>query len=342
MAKWVNDCRSELAEAMKGAKKEVIKESELMKAKDSGRSLRRKNYRAIHDRTDGHWSLHGRYSLYPSRLQTGGAGFTLTVVDCTLDEWMENALTDKVTKPGPLGRLQTMKASRFGLRFEKDDGHGSMAKTWPVVAAIDHGDTIAAEFPSIKTGCTLRKINGEDAPATFKQALKMLKARPLKLEFSSAVAEHTNEVTAWHHAALLEIGLVRRHEAMKLLKHRRFSPGCNKPHCIDDCCREQHECTLTKEMSAGWLKLSDPSSSFGTARDSRRVTLAPEPEPEPELQQLEEMKPESGTQMTVSKSFVQRCVCLAAEHAGVVAVALLRSYEAPARIEEGEPQVVHR
>ena len=235
---WINNCRSQLGEAMKAEQNEVVRGRDM--DKDGGKSQVRKNARAVHDRTDEHWSLRGRYSLYPSSLQTGGAGFTLKVVDCTLDEWMENALTGSGLQPEKLGKLSKMKAHRFGLKFEKDDGRGGKAKTWPQVAEIEQGDTIAAEFPSIKTGCVLKKINGGVAPKTFKEAIPMLKARPLTLEFTSALAEHTNEVRPWTHAALLEIGLVRRHEAMKLVQHRCYSPRCGKPHCEDETCTNVH------------------------------------------------------------------------------------------------------
>lgn len=314
IASWVNTCRSDLAEAMKGKRKEVVRGRDM--DKDGGKSLVKRSTRAIHDRLDEHWSLRGRYSLYPSSLQTGSAGFTLTVVDCTLDEWMENALTGSDSKPAKLDKLSKMKASKFGLKFEKDDGHGKKAKTWPKVAAIEQGDTIAAEFPSIKTGCVLKKINNEDAPSTFKLAVPMLKSRPLTLEFTSAVAEHTNAVTPWIHAALLEIGLVRRHEARKLLQHRQVSPCCGKPHCEEPACTQEHPCPLKRTLSAGWLAISPAIDS-----DSATVT--------------------DSDSVTVNKEFFRKCVCLAAKDAWHDAVDILRSHEASksphAEIEEGEP-----
>jgi len=295
---------------MKAEQNEVVRGRDM--DKDGGKSQVRKNARAVHDRTDEHWSLRGRYSLYPSSLQTGGAGFTLKVVDCTLDEWMENALTGSDLQPEKLGKLSKMKAHRFGLKFEKDDGRGGKAKTWPQVAEIEQGDTIAAEFPSIKTGCVLKKINGGVAPKTFKEAIPMLKARPLTLEFTSALAEHTNEVRPWTHAALLEIGLVRRHEAMKLVQHRCYSPRCGRPHCEDETCTNVHPCPLKNTMGAGWMALVTASVD------------SPSP-----------------TTVTVNRDFVRKCVRLAAKDAGVEAVQLLRSYETSngprADVEEGEP-----
>ena len=288
-------------------------------------------------------------------------------MECTLDDWMENALTEPLSKlhskPEPLSKLPRITASRFGVLFSKDDGFGNKVNTWPVVAAIEQGDTIAAEFPSIRTGCILKKINGDDAPATWEAAKLMLKARPLSLEFTSAVAEHTNQVTPWHHAALLEIGLVRRHEAMKLLTHRRVSPGCNDPHCsaphcsVPKACQGRPNCLLSRTMSAGWLAISDPASSLvtGTNPGQLQPHLQPQPEPEPEPEQESRTKPSESesesepqhglqaaeTQMTVRKGFVKKCVCQAAECAGHGAVALLRLHEARKRahveIEEGEP-----
>jgi serine/threonine protein kinase len=62
ITQWINTCRSELAEVMKGEKDEVVKESDQEEGKD-GITWRpmKMNHRAIHDRTDEHWSLRGLY-----------------------------------------------------------------------------------------------------------------------------------------------------------------------------------------------------------------------------------------------------------------------------------------
>ena len=74
ITQWINECRSELAEAMKVD--EVVRGRH---EEEGGKWRRMKmNARAIHDRADEHWSLRGLYSLHPSRLKAGGEGFTLT------------------------------------------------------------------------------------------------------------------------------------------------------------------------------------------------------------------------------------------------------------------------
>jgi hypothetical protein len=135
--------------------------------------------------------------------------------------------------------------------------------------------TIAAEFPSITPGCLITKINGKPTPPEFKVALKELKKRPLALEFTAAVAESTETVSPWIRAALLEIGLVRRHETAKLLRHRQSMSGherCGLPHCGDaaSCECSQHApgaCPLVRTNSHGWIKLAQLDVDKQTAAE---------------------------------------------------------------------------
>eukprot|EP01046_Picozoa_sp_COSAG06_P026084 COSAG06_NODE_2226_length_7302_cov_6.886853_6_plen_185_part_00 len=71
----------------------------------------------------------------------------------------------------------------------------------------------------------------------------MLEQRPLALEFTSAVAKEHSIVPPWIRAGLLEIGLVRRHENMKLHQHRKVAPKCCAPHRDGEayCEARQHE-----------------------------------------------------------------------------------------------------
>ena len=187
---------------------------------------------------------------------------------------MENALVGDEEEPEPLQQLGKIKSPMFGLKFEDHDGHGGKVKTWPTVAHCDFKDksgarTIASEFPSITPGCRITKINGEPAPSTFKEAAPKLKKLPLDLEFTTAVAQSTAVVQPWLCAGLLEIGLVRRHETAKLLRHRKECGNnlCNRPHCAGGCCtparacEEDHEhddrCTIRRQNSHGWIKFAE-------------------------------------------------------------------------------------
>ena len=148
----------------------------------------------------------------------------------------------------------------------------------------------------------------------FKLALPLLKRRPLALEFTSAVAESTDVVQPWIQAGLLEIGLVRHHENMKLMQHRKVAPKCGAPHCGDGvtppaCCEHQGMCPLER-TSSGWLSLA-------------RMHSKPEPEPEPVVK--------------VPRSFVKMAVVWAAKDAGRDAVAMLRQHEMSTRPAEGVP-----
>jgi hypothetical protein len=145
----------------------------------------------------------------------------------------------------------------------------------------------------------------------FKLALPMLKHRPLALEFTSAVAESTDVVPPWIQAGLLEIGLVRRHENMKLLQHRKVAPKCRAPHGDGVACCEGHQgidCPLERS-SSGWRMLAE--------MDSKPQQPEPEPEPEPQL----------VVKVQVPQSFVNMAVMWAAMDAGRDAVAKLRKHE---------------
>eukprot|EP01046_Picozoa_sp_COSAG06_P011636 COSAG06_NODE_667_length_13266_cov_25.994532_6_plen_181_part_00 len=171
----------------------------------------------------------------------------------------------------------------------------------------------------------------------FKLALPMLKHRPLALEFTSAVAESTDVVPPWIQAGLLEIGLVRRHENMKLLQHRKKKPKCCAPHWDGEACCEEEDhqgmkCPLER-ASSGWRMLA--------RMDSTPQQQEPEPEPEPEPELEPEPEPESAVKVHVPQSFVKMAVMWAAMDAGRDAVARLRKHEEENRrhaaVAEGVP-----
>jgi hypothetical protein len=166
MSKWINDCREELGDELKGPDK-VIRERDVHSSAHGKKSYSRWPNSAIHDRTNDQWSRRGRYSLHTSK-QTSGAnpGFSLNVIECTQDQWMENALVGKEKKPKPLGKLAKLPLNKFGLAFSRNDGHGGKLQLWPQVTATSSGNTIADEFPSITVGSAITKINGKPTPKT--------------------------------------------------------------------------------------------------------------------------------------------------------------------------------
>ena len=156
-----------MGEELKGSGKKVVRERDVHSSAHSKKPHTRWPNSAIHDRTDDQWSWRGRYSLHTSK-QTSGAnpGFSLNVIECTQDQWMENALVGKEKKPKPLGKLAKLPLDKFGLVFKKPDGHGGTKSFWPQVTATSSGNTIADEFPSITVGSAITKINGNPVPET--------------------------------------------------------------------------------------------------------------------------------------------------------------------------------
>lgn len=107
--------------------------------------------------------------------------------------------------------------------------------------------TIASNFPVIRAGSRLTGINGCAPPPTFKEALPLLKQKPLVLEFNGTVAQTQLKLPKWLLAGLAEVQLVRRHEASKVPAHADLScPSC--PHK-----------KLVRNLSPGWKTLANHS-----------------------------------------------------------------------------------
>eukprot|EP01045_Picozoa_sp_COSAG04_P000845 COSAG04_NODE_24_length_37684_cov_50.391060_11_plen_2361_part_00 len=268
---WVTKCRQALQDSMTAAAKTKITGAQL---EEGDYSFMSRRSRTIVDRpTNDHWSKRGRYSLHKSTNVPGS--FTLETVECTQDEWMENALAGDEKQPKPLGRLARMPKSKFGLDFKIPDGHGGHETKWPMVTAVDaKGNTIAAEFPAIQPGCTLRTINGQkvdDHFPTFKSAVKELKKLPLKLEFTSAVAEAQEAVPPWIRAGLLEIGLVHKHE---IARHKAQVAAYGDSPLYHPVHHDPKE---------GLERVHSPSWRGEFELEPKDAGPEPEPEPEPEL-----------------------------------------------------------
>ena len=318
---WITGCREEVGERMKVSANEVVRGRDVHETAEKTARTRWPN-KAIHNHNDDHWSRRGRFTLHTSQL-TGGAnpGFSLNVVECSQDQWMEHALVGNEKKSRPLAKLAKLPTDKFGLVFSRNNGHGGKLQLWPQVTERSFSNTIADEFPSITVGSKITKINGQPVPATFNLALPMLKSRPLALEFTSAVAESTDVVQRWIQAGLLEIGLVRRHETKKLIKHREeHDPTCGNPHCKSDhgdavrgssCVEHQGTCPLGR-TSSGWMTLARMDS-----------------------------KPQAEPVVTVTQSFAKKAaashVKWAAMDAARDAVAMLRAWEERPDTPEGVP-----
>jgi hypothetical protein len=233
---WLESQRRELDQFMQEQKRKKVREVDM---KTDAHRLQNMCFATITDRQHVEsrdcWSEGGRYSLSRSSKLAAGR-MKLTVTEETEDQWMEMALTaadeDEPTTPRSVRHTRkdptkqpNVPREKFGIVFKaREINH------WPKVLRVDQRDsktgrpTAASHFPFIRSGAKLVKINDMDVPRTFSEALPMLKALPLTLEFDCAVDEAEMTVPEWRRAGLEEIGLVHRHE-MRTLK-ARCSEGC--------------------------------------------------------------------------------------------------------------------
>ena len=194
MGNWLRDQKNGLRKHMQSQETESLKESDEIKQKAAttprGRTTPSSPRQTCsitdrnHERAK-HWN-HGRYSLESTDGSDGS--FSLTVNSSYLSDWEERALErgDSGGLPAPTVVDPTqklmMKAQPFGLRFSNQ---------WPTITTIETetkgAKTLASMFPQIKVGCRVMHINGVKVSqlSTFKDAVPMLQALPLTLEFSS-------------------------------------------------------------------------------------------------------------------------------------------------------------
>eukprot|EP01047_Picozoa_sp_COSAG01_P069111 COSAG01_NODE_10140_length_2239_cov_2.596729_2_plen_529_part_00 len=198
---WLESQRRELDQFMQEQKRKKVREADM---KTDAHRLQNMCFATITDRQHVEsrdcWSEGGRYSLSRSSKLAAGR-MKLTVTEETEDQWMEMALTgadgDEPTTPRSVRRTRgdptkqpNLPREKFGIVFKaREINH------WPKVLRVDQRDsltgrpTVASHFPFIRSGAKLVKINDMDVPRTFSEALPMLKALPLTLEFDCAVDE---------------------------------------------------------------------------------------------------------------------------------------------------------
>jgi hypothetical protein len=244
---WLHKCRRKLEDDMTEKQAQKITGRSMALAQHS--SLRSTS--SITSKKDGdasslHWSDRGRYTLHQSKRDTKEGTFELTVCQEHQDEWMEPALTgdEPGEQPGALmsftgqlaGQLAPLASDKFGVSFTDKLTNES---NWPVVVRVDRktllGWTLASQWPELREGCKLQTINGQPAPATFKEAAPQLRAAPFTLVFRDPERSQESRylpcirddlrncdlsrppgvVPSWLRAGLEKIETVRKHETKR-------------------------------------------------------------------------------------------------------------------------------
>jgi hypothetical protein len=148
------------------------------------------------------------------------------------------------SRPAAMSATPTVpvKTQHFGLMFNDPDSGRSL---WPTVTRVEQkvkGEkTLSPMFPQIRPGCKITRINGEPVPATRKDALPAVKARPLSLEFSLPIQENlvkpwpTQEpslaladhsaIPAWLTAGIEAVATVRKHEHKQAVRAQALAGG---------------------------------------------------------------------------------------------------------------------
>lgn len=284
VTQWLEMCRRKLLTAMAYSRNEKIKECTVNRG--TPRKVDRHNITERTASTKAFWSDGGRFSRYPCSSDRSKVprDFHLKVSEVTQDQWMENALLANEPKPKPFDRalppiFDPDNPQKFGLIFKRRDGKGGMENLWQAgnvrVARVDQTykdkygvtrPTVASQYPEIRAGSRLLKINGEDPPPTFKEAIPAFKKLPLVLHFAGTIeqAAEDGSVPSWLLAGLAEIELVRRHEAAE--------------HCNYDAklCKTCSKSRLVRNLSSGWSQLSghSPRGSRHTSAEAKRMAVA--------------------------------------------------------------------
>ena len=333
---WLQKQKNGLKKQMQSRKTAKVKESdEILRRQASAASAASAGK---HDQ-DASWSItdsgdldeakcwnHGQYSLdhleHLDRAKLGDASFSLTVNAATQAHWEENAQVSAE----PL-QLQPRRHSSnkiglpplpLGLAFKvKSESGEGMVDKWPEVARIDFetkdkkdkegtlvkgSKTLAPMFPEIKVGCRITKINGEEVPPTFKEALPKLRTRPFTLEFmaperSKAVvpiwatpmwssASTESEVPHWIRAGLEAVQTVRQHEEREI-KLWREVPESEVSLDEQLVAAERQAERLRARIAQRDGTEGEPPADRALSADlestgSLEPELEPEPEPEPE------------------------------------------------------------
>ena len=285
---WLDMCRRKLMDAMEYSQNEKLKECDfhptgrrnVKKADKYNITIRGSNEWVI---DSAFWSDGGRFSLNRCKANrsTLPRGFRLEIVECTQDQWMENALKKDEKEPVPftktLPKIFEIHLQNIGLVFKREDGKGGKEDLWQDgnvrVAQVNQTyvdkvnkvprPTVASEYPEICPGSVLTRINGQAPPATIKEAMPMFRKRPLTLEFNGTVTQTVKGITvsAWLVAGLAEIELVRRYEASR---HAVLNYDCKT-------CKKS---SMVRSLSSGWKTLSGHSPRDRKVRAATRIQYA--------------------------------------------------------------------
>ena len=249
---WLRNQIESLRKHMQAQLAVKMKESDELKQQTSsgpsrGPVLQNHNW-LITDRShenSKHWNR-GMYTRECIRTSQKCGSFQLTVNQDYQSDWEELALDHRsgcATTPAVIRTAtEALKAQPFGIVFTDSETGGSL---WPTVARIENRmagmRTLAPMFPQIKPGCTIVCVNGAPVPPTLKAASKMLKARPLTLEFSQPSQaryiqpwptqqsvlgwQERSATPAWLKAGLRAIRIIRQHEHRQMVRGKALAAG---------------------------------------------------------------------------------------------------------------------
>lgn len=164
---WLGKCRARLQWSIDYRKR--MQETERSQLRRETRSSStatsvsgQEEWSVVDSTCSENWN-HGRYSVDAFNAFPDDAKFTLTIHNHTRDDWEENALVGDQKEPVPSEpNLQRVPTEPLGIIFDE----------WPTVSRTVKKDkhkvnTLASNFPELTSGCTLKQINGEDAPASL-------------------------------------------------------------------------------------------------------------------------------------------------------------------------------
>ena len=183
-----------------------------------------------------HWSSLGQFSMHPSWVDSDSGVFSLQLVECDQNDWMENALVGDELTPKPFDAPSAKMATpKLGIVFKAKTPAGNFHDHWPKVARVDSGG-LASLFPEIKANVELVRINGRPTPESFKEAVPMLKHKPCKLEFST-LDDAVESILAptkrfGMHAPVVEAAIKGGIQAAFLV--RRFEEGKSHHHAVQE------------------------------------------------------------------------------------------------------------
>ena len=235
----------------------TVKESDELKQKASTTTRGRTSQTSPHARwsitncnheNSKHWNR-GMYAAGIRSTTLADGSFRVTVNQGYQSDWEETVPGhgDDHTGSLPAATSATpmvpLKIQSFGLMFDDPDSDRSL---WPTVARVEQKNkkgekTLSPMFPQIRPGCKITRINGEPVPATRKDAVSALKARPLSLEFSLpiqanlvkpwptqeptlALADHS-AIPAWLTAGIEAVATVRKHEHEQAVRAQALAGG---------------------------------------------------------------------------------------------------------------------